>query len=35
VVYLLPPLCIRDEQLDHCYSVLQEALDLLQTQATN
>jgi len=35
VVYLLPPLCISDEQLDHCYSVLQEALDLLQTQATN
>jgi adenosylmethionine-8-amino-7-oxononanoate aminotransferase len=35
VVYLLPPLCISDEQLDHCYSVLQEALDLLQKQATN
>ena len=27
VVYLLPPLCIRDEQLEHCYGVLRSALD--------
>ena len=31
VVYLLPPLCISDEQLDHCYAVLHEALDRLGT----
>ena len=32
VVYLLPPLCISEDQLSHCYAVLQEALDLLQDQ---
>ena len=31
VVYLLPPLCISDEQLDHCYTVLHDALDRLGT----
>jgi len=29
VVYLLPPLCISDAQLEHCYSVLEQALDQL------
>ena len=29
VVYLLPPLCIDDEQLAHCYAVIAEALDAL------
>ena len=27
VVYLLPPLCISDAQLERCYSVLEQALD--------
>ncbi len=29
VVYLLPPLCITDHQLDHCYGALAGALDRL------
>jgi adenosylmethionine-8-amino-7-oxononanoate aminotransferase len=29
VVYLLPPLCISDVQLERCYSVLEMALDQL------
>ena len=29
VVYLLPPLCISDAQLERCYSVLEQALDQL------
>ena len=29
VVYLLPPLCISDAQLERCYSVLEMALDQL------
>ena len=29
VVYLLPPLCITDAQLDQCYGVLRSALDQL------
>ena len=29
VVYLLPPLCINDEQLEKCYYVIQESLDSL------
>ncbi len=29
VVYLLPPLCINDTQLEHCYYVLKAALDTL------
>ena len=29
VVYLLPPLCIDDPQLDHCYGALAGALDRL------
>jgi len=29
VVYLLPPLCLDDEQLAHCYAVIAAALDAL------
>jgi len=29
VVYLLPPLCISDLQLRHCYSTIRHALDQL------
>ncbi len=29
VVYLLPPLCIDDDQLAHCYAVIRDALDTL------
>ncbi|MEB3301792.1 MAG: adenosylmethionine--8-amino-7-oxononanoate transaminase [Cyanobacteriota bacterium] len=29
VVYLLPPLCISDRQMEHCYSVIRQALDHL------
>ncbi len=29
VVYLLPPLCINDSQLEQCYSVIKEGLDRL------
>jgi adenosylmethionine-8-amino-7-oxononanoate aminotransferase len=29
VVYLLPPLCLSDAQLDQCYAVIREGLDLL------
>ena len=29
VVYLLPPLCIDDDQLAHCYAVIEEALSSL------
>jgi len=29
VVYLLPPLCISDAQLDQCYAALQMGLDAL------
>ena len=29
VVYLLPPLCISDAQLERCYAVLRMALDQL------
>ncbi len=28
VIYLLPPLCISDKELEHCYSVLEAALEL-------
>ncbi|MGE4581750.1 MAG: adenosylmethionine--8-amino-7-oxononanoate transaminase [Synechococcus sp.] len=31
VVYLLPPLCITDEQLERCYSAIHTALDALET----
>ena len=30
VVYLLPPLCITDEQLERCYSAIHTALDALE-----
>ena len=30
VIYLLPPLCITDEQLTHCYTTLQDGLDIIQ-----
>ncbi len=30
VIYLLPPLCITDEQLKHCYNILQKSLDLIK-----
>ena len=29
VVYLLPPLCISDAQLDHCYAALLRSLETL------
>jgi len=29
VVYLLPPLCISDAQLDQCYDALRRGLDAL------
>jgi adenosylmethionine-8-amino-7-oxononanoate aminotransferase len=29
VVYLLPPLCISDDQLEHCYATIATALDQL------
>jgi adenosylmethionine-8-amino-7-oxononanoate aminotransferase len=29
VVYLLPPLCITDAQLEQCYAAIQIALDQL------
>ena len=29
VVYLLPPLCISDEQLEKCYSVIENSLNSL------
>ena len=29
VVYLLPPLCISDGQLEHCYGALERALQTL------
>ena len=29
VVYLLPPLCMSDAQLEQCYAVLAMALDQL------
>ena len=29
VVFLLTPLCIRVDQLERCYSVLEQALDQL------
>ena len=29
VVYLLPPLCISDPQLDQCYDALRMGLDAL------
>ena len=29
VVYLLPPLCLSDSQLRHCYAVIRSALDQL------
>jgi adenosylmethionine-8-amino-7-oxononanoate aminotransferase len=29
VVYLLPPLCITDAQLEQCYEAIQTALDQL------
>ena len=31
VVYLLPPLCITDEQLERCYDAIHTALDALET----
>ena len=30
VVYLLPPLCITDDQLKQCYRVIHTALDALE-----
>ncbi len=27
VIYLLPPLCISENQLAHCYSVIKSSLD--------
>ena len=27
VVYLLPPLCLSDDQLERCYSAIRRALD--------
>ena len=29
VIYLLPPLCLEDRQLEHCYGAIQGALDRL------
>ena len=29
VIYLLAPLCITDEQLTHCYTTLQNGLDII------
>ena len=29
VIYLLPPLCISDKQLEHCYHVIKSSLDVL------
>ena len=29
VVYLLPPLCISDSQLEQCYSAIEKGLDIL------
>ena len=29
VVYLLPPLCISDDQLERCYGAIRAALDQL------
>ena len=33
VVYLLPPLCISDAQLDQCYTSIEKGLDILRDQA--
>ncbi len=33
VVYLLPPLCISDAQLDQCYISIEKGLDILRDQA--
>ena len=33
VVYLLPPLCISDAQLDQCYDAIETGLDTLKDQA--
>ena len=33
VVYLLPPLCINDAQLDQCYDGIEIGLDALRDQA--
>ena len=33
VVYLLPPLCISDAQLDQCYTSIEKGLDILRAQA--
>ena len=33
VVYLLPPLCISDAQLDQCYDAIETGLDALRDQA--
>jgi len=33
VVYLLPPLCISDAQLDQCYEGIESGLDALRAQA--
>lgn len=33
VVYLLPPLCISDAQLDQCYTSIEKGLDILKDQA--
>ena len=33
VVYLLPPLCISDAQLDQCYEGIESGLDVLRAQA--
>jgi adenosylmethionine-8-amino-7-oxononanoate aminotransferase len=29
VVYLMPPLCLSDGELDHCYAALEQALNAL------
>jgi adenosylmethionine-8-amino-7-oxononanoate aminotransferase len=33
VVYLMPPLCINDQELEHCYSVLNDVLEQLSARA--
>ena len=33
VVYLMPPLCINDQELEHCYAVLNDVLEQLSARA--
>jgi adenosylmethionine-8-amino-7-oxononanoate aminotransferase len=33
VIYLLPPLCIDDDQLERCYRAITKALDALGAAA--